>query len=73
VGNGYGYQWWLNDFSVGGRLCHTYFAAGWGEQLMFVVPQEKMVVLFFGEYYTTGPQRSIQALMIDYLLRACIH
>ncbi|MBM3301470.1 MAG: serine hydrolase, partial [Deltaproteobacteria bacterium] len=73
LGNGYGYQWWLNDFSVGGRVYHTYFAAGWGEQLMFVIPQEKMVVLFFGEYYTTGPRRSIQALMSDYVLRSCIH
>ena len=68
MGNGYGYQWWMNEFTAGGKQYHAYFAAGWGEQLMFVFPTEKMIVLFFGEYYTTGPRRSVHSLMADYIL-----
>ena len=71
LGDGYGYQWWLNDLQAKGKSYHTYSAIGWGEQYMFVVPQESMVVLFFGEYYSQAPQRSVQALMIDYVLPSC--
>jgi CubicO group peptidase (beta-lactamase class C family) len=71
IGNGYGYQWWLNDFNVNGKQIHSYFAAGWGEQLMFIVPEENMIVLFFGEYYNQSPQLSIHSLMNQYVLKAC--
>jgi CubicO group peptidase (beta-lactamase class C family) len=71
IGNGYGYQWWLNDFNVNGKHIHSYFAAGWGEQLMFIVPEENMIVLFFGEYYDHSPQISIHLLMNQYILKAC--
>jgi CubicO group peptidase (beta-lactamase class C family) len=71
IGNGYGYQWWLNDFNVNGKQFHSYFAAGWGEQLMFIVPEENMIVLFFGEYYNHSPQVSIHSLMNQYILKAC--
>jgi CubicO group peptidase (beta-lactamase class C family) len=71
IGNGYGYQWWLNDFNVNGKQFHSYFAAGWGEQLMFIVPEENMIVLFFGEYYNQSPQVSIHSLMNQYILKAC--
>jgi CubicO group peptidase (beta-lactamase class C family) len=72
LGNGYGYQWWLNDFTVGSKKYHAYFAAGWGEQLMYIFPEVNMVVLFFGEYYTTAPQRSIQTLIREYILPSII-
>lgn len=70
IGNGYGYQWWLNDFYQNSKKYECYFAAGWGEQMMYVFPQENMIVLFFGEYYTTGPRMSINSLVSNYVLRA---
>jgi CubicO group peptidase (beta-lactamase class C family) len=71
IGNGYGFQWWLYDFSVNGKQFHSYFAAGWGEQMMFIVPEENMIVLFFGEYYDHSPQLSVHSLMSQYILKAC--
>lgn len=59
IGNGYGYQWWLNDF-----------APERGEQFMFIIPDESMIVMFFREYYNNSPQLSIPALMIQYIFKA---
>lgn len=39
--NGYGYQWWMNPF--GG-----YSGRGYNGQYLFVLPEENMVVVFFG-------------------------
>jgi CubicO group peptidase (beta-lactamase class C family) len=72
LGNGYGYQWWMIDFSVQGIKYHSTFAVGWGEQYMFIIPSEKMIVLFFAEYYTRGPKQSVQSLMVNYVLPACL-
>ena len=41
---GYGYLWWLGRFSTGET--ETYFAAGWGGQFIFVLPEPEMVVVF---------------------------
>jgi len=42
---GYGYQWWINPF--GG-----YSARGFGGQYLFVVPEEKLVAVFFGGLFS---------------------
>lgn len=46
---GYGYQWWLGSFSSGPT--NTYIAAGWGGQLIFVMPDISMVVVLTGGDY----------------------
>ncbi len=46
---GYGYQWWLGSFSSGPT--RTYIAAGWGGQLIFVLPEINMVVVLTGGDY----------------------
>jgi CubicO group peptidase (beta-lactamase class C family) len=40
----YGLLWWLGTFSTGDT--QTYFAAGWGGQFIFVLPDPEMVVVF---------------------------
>ena len=51
----YGYGWWIRDVSVGGRIFHTYRAAGNGGQMVIVVPELDLVVLFMGGNYNQGP------------------
>jgi CubicO group peptidase (beta-lactamase class C family) len=40
---GYGFLWWRGTFSTG--RTRTYFAAGWGGQFIFVLPDARMVVV----------------------------
>ena len=68
--NGYGYQWWLDDYNVSGKEYHCYFAAGWGEQMMYIFPSENMIVIFLGQYYTVGPSISTNQFLTDYILKA---
>lgn len=51
----YGYGWWIRDVTVGGRIFHTYRAAGNGGQMVIVVPELDLVVLFMGGNYNQGP------------------
>ncbi|MFH0761243.1 MAG: serine hydrolase [Bacteroidota bacterium] len=68
IGNGYGYQWWMNDFRNSGKNYQAWFAVGWGEQLMYVFRKEKLVILFFGSYYFHSPEIPIHSLVEDWLL-----
>jgi CubicO group peptidase (beta-lactamase class C family) len=69
LGNGYGYQWWMNDFHLGVSSFQTVFSAGWGEQFMYMFPKENVIILFMGGYYFHSPQHSINQIVEDYLLK----
>lgn len=47
-GVGYGYQWWLGYYAVGGRVIEGYSARGRGGQYIFVLPDADLVVVFTG-------------------------
>jgi CubicO group peptidase (beta-lactamase class C family) len=42
----YGYQWWIMDFHANNRTYSSFLAAGWGDQYMFVFPEEEMIIVF---------------------------
>lgn len=42
----YGYQWWLLPYGEGNGL--AWMAAGWGGQLLIVVPEAELIVVFTG-------------------------
>ncbi len=65
--NGYGYQWWRGTFSNGGT--ETYFAAGWGGQFIFVLPDLDMVVVLTGGQFE-GDYQGFYDLVNDYVLAA---
>ncbi|MFC2086138.1 serine hydrolase domain-containing protein [Bacteroidota bacterium] len=67
---GYGYQWWLQDFHTGGHTYECFFAAGWGEQYMFVFPELEMIVVFNGGNYLSGGSISIFSLLENYILES---
>lgn len=52
--SGYGYQWWLDDFFVGGESVPSYSTRGFGGQYIFVVPSLNLVVAFTGRNYGTA-------------------
>ena len=53
----YGFAWWRRDFRVGDRIIPTYQAAGNGGQMLFVVPELELVVMFNAGNYSDGRTR----------------
>ncbi|MFL6763800.1 MAG: hypothetical protein ACJ8FO_01220, partial [Sphingomicrobium sp.] len=49
-----GYAWHLNDLKVGARVYKDYEATGNGGQLLIVVPEADLVVVFTGGNYGQG-------------------
>lgn len=49
--SGYGYQWWLDNFVIGGQVVPSYSTRGFGGQYIFVVPSLQLVVAFTGRNY----------------------
>jgi CubicO group peptidase (beta-lactamase class C family) len=45
-GNFYGYQWWLRNFTAGGRRYAAFAAEGLGGQFIFVVKELNLVAVF---------------------------
>lgn len=53
----YGYAWWRRSFQVEDRAIASYHAAGNGGQMLFVVPELELVVLFNAGNYNDGRTR----------------
>ncbi len=49
----YGYQWWRNTFEVQDKEYFTYFGLGWGEQVLFIFPDEDLIIQFYCGYFQT--------------------
>ncbi|MEE4115453.1 MAG: serine hydrolase [Marinilabiliaceae bacterium] len=64
----YGFQWWIKDFRSGGKTFPCYFAAGWGDQYMFVFPASDMIVVFNGGNYFSYGSISHVNLLEEYIL-----
>jgi len=50
--NGYGFQWWKYTFQTIYGAYECYFAAGWGEQFLYLFPELEMTVVFTSGYYS---------------------
>jgi len=68
---GYAYHWWCHTFNVGGQIIKTYAADGNGGQMIFVVDELNMVVVFTaGHWNRTGSRPWYQ--MENYILPAAL-
>lgn len=65
---GYGYQWWLEDFQSNDHTYSSFFAAGWGDQYMFIFPQEEMIIVFNGGNYLKSGSISPFSLVPNFIL-----
>ncbi|MEI7501304.1 MAG: serine hydrolase [Bacteroidota bacterium] len=68
--SGYGYYWWLTNFTVKGVSHKCFFAAGWGDQYMFIIPTLNMIVEFNSGNYNGTSNISPFDLMNNYILKA---
>jgi CubicO group peptidase (beta-lactamase class C family) len=64
VSDGYGYQWWVDAH-------HYYMAAGFGGQLIFVVPSEDVVAVFTAGVSLTD-FRIPETLLENYIVPAAV-
>lgn len=54
-GEGYGYTWYIHTSEHRGELLTSYYALGWGDQEIFVIPDLETVVVFTGGNYAVKP------------------
>ena len=67
----YGYQWWIKYFFAGTRIYKCYFAAGWGDQHLFIFPGQNMIVQFNGgDYSSSVSEYDSYSLVATYILAA---
>lgn len=67
---GYGYQWWLGNLVAGSQNYPYFLAAGWGEQYLFVFPQQDMIVVFNCGYFFTPRVIDPFQMVQNYILPA---
>jgi CubicO group peptidase (beta-lactamase class C family) len=54
--NGYGYTWWISEVGKRSNKTKMYRANGWGGQVIMVLPEKNMVVVFTaGNYASRSP------------------
>jgi len=66
--DGYGFGWWTLAYQTAAGPIESYFAAGWGEQQIIVVPALDLVVVFTGGAYDEPAFRSPAQLMATYII-----
>ena len=65
----YGFFWWVDDFTVGGKTYHSFQGRGAGGQFIFMFPELDLVVVItshnkgMGDMLKTLPQRIIPAFV----------
>lgn len=63
--NGYGYQWWRGAFA--NADAQAVFAAGWGGQFIFILPEQNAVIVLTGSNYG-GSDAAVLDLVDRYVL-----
>ncbi|MEM6731034.1 MAG: 6-aminohexanoate hydrolase, partial [Myxococcota bacterium] len=67
----YGLGWWRKSFEIDGAPVAAYYASGNGGQLMFIVPERSLVVLFHGgNYGNFGTWRQFRDDYLPRIIRA---
>ena len=65
--NGYGYQWWTGSAVIGENVINYFFAAGLGEQYMFIIPDLDLIVIFNCGYFGVPVTLSPFQIIEDYI------
>ena len=66
----YGFGWWLDNFSVHGRVIKSHVAKGNGGQFIFVIPDIQMVIVFTGGNYGSSIANQAFKIVSKYVLPA---
>ena len=68
--NGYGSHVWIYNFEINQNTYRSLFWAGWGEQYLFLFPDQELVFVVLGGYYYDLIDFSIHSIVEKYLLDA---
>lgn len=71
-GVNYGYLWWTTSWTIHGTDFHAYYANGNGGQVMYVLEDLDMVVLFTGGAYDTNAEAKLYTIMGNFILPAVV-
>jgi CubicO group peptidase (beta-lactamase class C family) len=63
----YCYHWRAMDYSINHQLFKTYYALGWGEQAIIVVPDQKLIMVMTAGNFTESEHRPFE-IMAGYIL-----
>ncbi|MEO8018994.1 MAG: serine hydrolase [Pseudomonadota bacterium] len=66
----YGFLWWKRSFVVGDFTRESFFASGNGGNFVFVIPAEKLVVVFTGSNYNTAAGNQPFSILAEQILPA---
>jgi CubicO group peptidase (beta-lactamase class C family) len=64
----YGFLWWLVPYAGGSRF--AWAAVGWGGQMLYVVPEQDLVVVFTGWTILEDPPKVRLSAMLERVTRA---
>jgi CubicO group peptidase (beta-lactamase class C family) len=64
----YGYQWWIMDFHANNQRYECFFAAGWGDQYMFVFPDQEMVITINSGNFAGEAKMSVFKFVENHIL-----
>jgi len=65
----YSYQWWTTTFTVKGVPRKCFYAAGWGGQYMFIIPDLNLIIEMNAGNYLGTDRVSQLDLVTGYILR----
>jgi CubicO group peptidase (beta-lactamase class C family) len=65
---GYAYNWWTHQFSDSGEKIPVFYASGWGDQNIFVIPDQNAVVVFTGGNYSS--MKTVIKILKGYVIPA---
>ena len=64
----YGYQWWIMNFFANNQSYKCFFAAGWGDQFMFIFPDQDMIITINSGNFAGAVNMSIFAFVQNHIL-----
>ena len=64
---GYGYQWWIPEYSDDGRV-GIYAANGYGDQYLMVAPEYQLIIVFNGWNINSEPEMSAYRVLRDRII-----
>jgi len=70
---GYGYYWMQAEWRIDGRMVHSCFVPGDGNQILAVFPGLQMVVVFTAGNYGRDPKSTYYSLFDEFILPAVLH
>lgn len=68
--DGYGFQWWQKNYFYNAKTYHSYFAWGWGGQMIIVLPEMNLVVVTTAGNWYDPELISPFTIVADYIIPA---